>query len=158
MQTRHPSPCPGTDPRWLGAAAANACFELRDIAPRLSSLLYVPAMPDRTLQVLLDWSEIVTGEDTGSAFTLERLRIVLPALVTAFIASHTYARSDQSENDGPCIDLHDHGCGSLVGTVISHLGTIAVALHADDGRRLAGAARSDLAEHLGRIAALVMRR
>ena len=158
MQTRHPSPCPGADPRWLGPAAANACFELRDIAPLLSSLLYVPAMPDRTLQVILDWSETAGAHDAGPAFALDQLRTVLPALVTAFIASHTYTRSDQSNSSGPCIDLHDQGCGSLVGTVISHLGTIAVALHGDDGRRLAGAAQSDLVEHLGRIAILVVGR
>lgn len=158
MQNGHQSPCPGTHPRWLGPAAANACRELRDIAPSLSSLLYVPAMPDRTLHVLLAWAEIVAGEDTGSAFALDRLRTVLPALVTAFVAAHTYTRAHPGDNAGQVIDLHDQGCGRLVGTVMSHLGTIAAALHGDDGRRLACDARSDLAEHLGRIAALVVGR
>ena len=80
MQTNHGTsgrpPVPSAaraHPRWLSPAIAVAVFELRDLAPRLSSLLYVSAIPDTTVQTILDWSEEVSV-DAGRALAFDRLR------------------------------------------------------------------------------------
>ena len=100
MQTNHGTsgrpPVPSAaraHPRWLSPAIAVAVFELRDLAPRLSSLLYVSAIPDTTVQTILDWSEEVSV-DAGRALAFDRLRAVFPAFVTAFVGAHTYSRAD----------------------------------------------------------------
>ena len=156
---RRPVPAgAGAHPRWLSPAIAAAAFEIRDLAPRLSSLLYIRTLPDKTVQAILDWSEDAVSLDAGQAFALDRLRRVLPALVIAFVGAHTYSRADPGEECGRCVDLHDKGCGALVWRVMSRLELIAAALHADEGPRLVAEARSSLADHLDRIAALVMER
>ena len=155
---RRPVPAgAGAHPRWLSPAIAAAMFDLQELAPRLSSLLYVRVLPDATVQAILDWSEEASS-DAGKALTLDRLRAVFPALVTAFVGAHTYSRADPGEDGGLCVDLHDQGCGALVGAMRSRLELIAMALHGEEGRRLVAATHADLADHLDRIARLVMAR
>ena len=143
--TPNPRPVPagaGADLRWVSPAIAAAAFEIRDLAPGLTSLLYVETLPDATIQTILDWSEEVALPGAGGAFALDRLRTVLPALLTAYLGAHTYSQADPGEDGGRCVDLHDQGCGALVGAVMARLELIAAALHADEGRRLVAEARS----------------
>ena len=164
MQTRShriPGPRPvhaGAHTRWMDPAVAAAAFELQDLAPGLASLLYVGALPDATVRAILDWSEDLASSDSGRAFALERLRKVLPALVTAYLGAHTYSRADPAKERGRCIDLHDQGCGALVGAVMARLAVIAAALHGEDGRRIAAATRAGLADNLDRIATMIVAR
>ena len=156
---RRPVPAgAGAHPRWVSPAIAAAAFEIRDLAPRLSSLLYIRTLPDKTVQAILDWSEDAVSLDAGQAFALDRLRTVLPALVTAFVGAHTYSRADPGEDGDHCVDLHDQGCGVLVAAVRTRLELIAMALHGEEGRRLVAATHADLADHLDRIARLIVAR
>ena len=99
---RRPVPAgAGAHPRWVSPAIAAAAFEIRDLAPRLSSLLYIRTLPDKTVQAILDWSEDAVSLDAGQAFALDRLRTVLPALVTAFVGAHTYSRADPGRRRRP---------------------------------------------------------
>lgn len=140
----------GNPLRWADPEAAAAWYDLRGLAPRLSGLIYCGPMPDRPLPVLLDWSEAV-GSDRSDAFSIERLRAVLPALVRAFVASHTYSRSERWDGGSDVVELYDTGCGSVVGRVLPLTGLIAVALHGDEGRALVEASRAELASTLARI-------
>lgn len=141
--------------RWASPATAAVYFELRDLAPLLSGLLYSQTIPDSTLQVILDWSEAIAAPDAGSTLDLDRLRTIFPALVVAFVAGHTYARADPGENGGDCIDLYDQGCGTLVATVMALAAAITIALHGDEGQRLVVAAHADLKCHLTRITKMI---
>ena len=145
-------------PRWLAPAVAAAVLEIGDLAPRLAGLLQVAAIPDRTVKAVLDWSELVADADAGSPFSLDRLRTVLPALVTAFVGAHTYSQAGPGEDGDRCVDLHDQGCGGLVGAVMSRLELIAAELYGEAGRRLAEATRGALADDLDRITAMVLGR
>lgn len=136
--------------RWADAETAAAWYDVRELAPRLSGLIYCAPMPDGPLSTLLEWSEAVASDD-GAAFGLDRLRAVMPALVRGFVSSHTYAYSRQSGG----IDLYDAGCGRVVARVMANTAQIAMALHADDGRALVEASRSELAAALGQIHALM---
>ena len=140
--------------RWMSPATAAAYLELGELAPRLSGLLYSQTIPDSALQVILDWSEAVAATDETSSFDLDRLQALMPALVVAFIAEHSYACADP-EGIGGCIDLYDEGCGALVDRVRWLIATIAVALHGDAGQHLVEDARADLGLRLNRIAGLI---
>ena len=148
----------GNPLRWADAETAAAWFELRDLAPQLSGLIYCGPMPDEPLSVLLDWSEAVVAPDCSDAFTVDRLRAVLPALVRAFVASHTYARAERWDSGRDVVELYDAGCGSVVGRVLPLTGLIAVALHGDEGRALVEASRAELAGTLARIHELMVGR
>lgn len=139
--------------RWADPETAALYFALRDMAPELAGLIYCRSMPEARLATLLDWSELVGTKDGSDAFAIDRLRDVLPALVTAFVASHTYRPAD-----GDIVELYDAGCGSVVGRVLPMTALIAIALHGEDGRALAEAAQADLAGTLGRIHALMIGR
>jgi len=154
----HATSSAGPHPRWLSPAVAAAAFEIRDLAPGLASLLYVEVRPDATVQAILDWSEEVAFPGAVGAFALDRLRTVLPALVTAYLGAHTYSQADPGEDGGLCVDLHDRGRGALVAAMRSRLDVIATALHGEEGRRLVAATHADLADHLDRIARLIVAR
>ena len=141
--------------RWADRATAAAYYDLRDLAPQLSGLINSAAMPEAPLSVVLDWAEAVIAPEPGAAFTLERLGEVLPALVTAFLASHTYASEERREGGGDVIDLHDAGCGTVVGQVLPLTSRIAMALHGDEGRTLVQATQTDLTGSLCRIAEMI---
>ncbi len=143
------NPLPWTDPE-----TAAAWSDLRHLAPRLSGLIYCGPMPDRPLAVLLDWAEAV-GSGCSDAFAIDRLRAVLPALVGAFVASHTYSTAERWDSGGDVVELYDAGCGALVGRVLPLTGLLAVALHGDEGRALVEASRAELAGTLARIHALM---
>jgi hypothetical protein len=147
----------GNPLRWAGPETASAWYDLRGLAPKLSGLIYCAPMPDGPLSILLEWSEAV-GSDCSDAFAVERLRAVLPALVRAFVASHTYSRSERWDSGSDVVELHDAGCGSVVGRVLPLTGLIAVALHGDEGRALVEASRAELAGTLARIHELMIGR
>jgi hypothetical protein len=144
--------------RWADPETAAAFYDLRDLAPQLSRLIYCGPMPERPLSIVLDWSEAVASPDCSEAFRLDRLRDVLPALVRAFVASHTYARAERWDSGGDIVELYDAGCGSVVGRVLPLAGLIAVSLHGDAGRALVEASRAELADTLARIHALMIGR
>jgi hypothetical protein len=143
--------------RWQSPAAVEAYLKIRSLAPRLARLLYCPAIPDATLHTLLDWSEAVPLDDADSAFALDRLHRVAPALVVAFLASHRYSRPAHEDGSSHCIDLHDTGCGTLVGTILSLLATVVVALHGKEGQCLVAGVREDLVAGLNKISAMIPR-
>jgi hypothetical protein len=107
-------------------------------------------MPDGPLSVLLDWSEAVKSSDDTAAFGIERLRDVLPALVRAFVFSHTYARSER-DGGNDAVDIFDAGCGSVVSRVLAFTRLIAAAMHGEEGRALVAASRAELAGALAHI-------
>lgn len=148
----------GNPLRWADPETAAAWFDLRALAPQLSGLIYCAPMPDKALSILLDWADAVAAPDGSDAFTLARLGTVLPALVTAFVAAHTYGRPEQGDNLNEVVELYDAGCGAIVGRVMPMTGLIAVALHGDEGRQLVEAARSQLAGILGKIHTLMTNR
>lgn len=148
----------GNPLRWADPETAAAWYDLRDLAPQLSGLLYCGRMPDQPLSVLLDWSEAIASPDGMDAFTVGRLRDVLPALVRAFVASHTYAKAERWDSGRDVVELYDAGCGSVVGRVLSLTGLIAVFLHGDEGRALVEATRTELAGTLARIHELMLGR
>ena len=137
---------------------AAAWYTLRDLAPQLSGLLYCGSMPEKPLSVLLDWSEALVSEDCAAAFGLDRLGEVMPALVRAFVASHTYARAERWDSGRDVVELYDTGCGSVVGRAMALAGLIAMALHGDAGRGLVEASRAELAGTLARIHELIIGR
>jgi hypothetical protein len=145
----------GNPLRWVDPETAAAWFDLRALAPQLSGLIYCAPMPDQALSVLLNWADAVAAPDGSDAFTLARLGTVLPALVTAFVAAHTYGQGDSG---GDVVELFDAGCGAIVARVLPMAGLIAVALHGDAGRALVEASRADLARTLTRIHALMIGR
>lgn len=144
--------------RWSDPTTIGACCEIRDLAPQLSNLIYCAPMPDAPLEKVLVWSEIVTEADPEPAFSLDALRGVMPALVLAFVAAHTYSRDERSGGGGEVIDLYDAGCGSVVGRVMELAAIIAIAMHGDAGQRLVGAAHADLSDKLRSIAEFIARR
>jgi hypothetical protein len=148
----------GNPLRWADAGTAAAWYDLRELAPRLSGLMYSTTIPDQLVSVLLDWSEAVTAPDCSEAFTLDRLRAVLPALVRAFIAGHTYALGERWDTGGDVVELYDTGCGSMVGRAMGLAGLMATALHGAEGRELVEGARAELASTLSRIHELMLSR
>jgi hypothetical protein len=142
------------DLRRTSLATAALYCDLRDIAPVLSGLTHSRTIPDTALQVILDWSDTVAAPDVDPPFELDRLRALLPALVVAFVAEHTYTCAGP-DGGGGCIDLHDEGCGALVADVMELTAAIAIVRHGADGRRLVEAARADLGRHLHRITELI---
>ena len=76
--------------RWTSPAVAGASHEVKDLAPALGTLLYDPAMPEPSLQILLDWADVAADPTSMRAFDLPRIGRVLPAMVRAYIASHHY--------------------------------------------------------------------
>lgn len=141
----------GNPLRWADPETAAAWYDLRDLAPQLSGLLYCGSMPDQPLTVLLDWSEALVSQGCSAAFGLDRLGEVLPALVRAFVASHAYARVERWGGGRDVVELHDTGCGSVVGRALPLTGLIAVALHGDEGRGLVEASRAELVGTLAGI-------
>ena len=141
----------GNPLRWADPETAAVWYTLGDLAPQLSGLLYCGSMPEKPLSVLLDWSEMLMSEDCAAAFGLDRLAQVLPALVRAFVAAHTYARAERWDSGRDVVELYDTGCGSVVGRALGLAGLIAMAMHGDAGRELVEASRAELAETLARI-------
>jgi hypothetical protein len=137
---------------WMNAATASACYEIKALAPALANLLYDPVMPDRPLAILLDWAEVAIVPGSMAAFELSRVRAVLPAMVTAYIASHTYQlepadRSGESDR----LVLRDTGHGAAVARITMLLTEVVAPAHGDEGRQVGQASRSDLARALFRI-------
>ena len=108
----------GNPLRWADPETAAAWFDLRDLEPKLSGLLYCGSMPEQQLSVLLDWSEALVSQDCSAAFGLDRLGEVLPALVRAFVASHTYAKAEPWDSGRDVVELYDTGYGSVVGRAL----------------------------------------
>ena len=106
--------------RWTSPAVASACNEVKDLAPALGSLLYDPAMPEPSQQILLDWADVAADPASMRAFELSRLGRVLPAMVRAYIASHHYRleRATGQDQVSDRLVLHDMGNGAVVGRVM----------------------------------------
>jgi len=136
--------------RWASPAVASACQEAKDLAPALGSLLYDPAMPEPSLQILLDWADVAADPVSMRAFELSRLGRVLPAMVRAYIASHHYRleRAAGQDQEPDRLVLHDMGNGAVVGRVMMLLTEVIAPAHGAAGRELAQASRGDLARHL----------
>jgi hypothetical protein len=103
--------------------------------------------------VLLEWSDDLAAQDSLEAFALPRLRTVLPPMVTAFIASHTYSverAAGKASSDR--LVLHDRGNGAVVGRIMMLLTEVIAPAHGDDGRAIGEASRGDLGAQLFRIA------
>jgi hypothetical protein len=132
------------------STVASACQEVKDLAPALASLLYDPAMPEPSLQVLVDWADIAADPASIRAFELSRLGHVLPAMVRVYIASHRYRleRANGQDQEFDQLVLHDTGNGAVVGRVMMLLTEVIAPAHGAAGRELAQASRSDLARHL----------
>lgn len=141
--------------RLADLATVGVFVELRELAPQLSGLVYcAAAIPDKSLDTVLDWSAQIEAPDPARAFDLERLGMVFPALVAAFIASHTYVRI----SDRDVLELYDIGCGRLTSKIMGLTAQIAMAHHGDRGRALVEAARDDLASKLSKISDLIVGR
>jgi hypothetical protein len=136
--------------RWYSAAVAAACYDVRDLAPALGSLLYEPAVPERSLQTLLDWADVAADPATMGAFELTSIRAVLPAMVEAYVATHTYrfeASADQTKAPDRLI-LEDAGYGAVIARIMMLLTEVIAPVHGSKGRACAEESRSDLAEQL----------
>ena len=109
----------------------------KDLAPALGSLLYDPAMPEPSLQILLDWADIAANPASMRAFGLSRLGRVLPAMVRAYIASHHYRleRAADQDQESDRLVLHDTGNGAVVGRVMMLLTEVIAPAHGAAGRR-----------------------
>jgi hypothetical protein len=145
---------PGADPKfavklWSVPGAAAALVEVQALAPRLSSLLYDLAVPERSLHALLDWAEAAVEPGSLAAFELPRLQAVLPAMLTVFIATHTYRMADLG--DGPALVLDDTGHGSVVARIMALSTEVIAPLHGEEGRHLGETSRRDLGENLMKI-------
>ena len=141
--------------RLESAATAIAYDQLRDLAPRLSELIYCAAVPERQLRLILDWSADIGSPETGDALSMERLRAVAPALVVAFVAAHAYSLDKGQDERGHSLKLRDLGGGATVGDTLAVVAVIAVDLHGEEGRDIVKAAGSDLAAMLSRVAAMI---
>jgi hypothetical protein len=144
--------------RWAGPETAAAYYELCALAPQLAGLIYCRSMPEKPLSVVLDWSEDIVSPHCPDAFCFNRLREVLPALVTAFVAAYTYSRGEGWGTSNDVVELYDAGCGGVVAMALPLAGLIAVALHGEERRALAAASRDDLAATLSRIHAIMSAR
>ena len=137
--------------RWADAQTASVWFELRDLAPALAGLIHCP-VPDRHLQVVLEWADALALPDAGPALALDRLGEVLPAIVSAFVAAHTYAVAPPSADHGESLEVYDRdGCGRVVGRVLPLVSILAVSLHGDAGERLVAAIHAELLGTLHRL-------
>jgi hypothetical protein len=136
--------------RWASPAVAGACYEVKDLAPALGTLLYDPAMPEPSLQVLLDWVDVAADPTSMRAFDLSRLGRVLPAMVRAYVASHHYRleRATGQDQESDRLILADTGNGAVVGRVMMLLTEVIAPAYGAAGRGLAQTSRSDLARHL----------
>ncbi len=139
--------------RWMNSGTAAACYEVKALAPTLANLLYDPIMPERPLAAVLDWAETAAAPGSMAAFELSCLRSVLPAMVTAYVASHTYQlepAGDRNEESDRLV-LRDTGHGAVVGRIMMLLTEVVAPIHGEAGRELAQASRGDLARALFRI-------
>ena len=143
--------------RWMSSDAVSAFYEVKDLAPALSNLLYDPVVPERSLNQVLDWAEIAADPGSMSAFELPVLRDALPAIVTAFIASHSYRleRAADQDRESDRLVLHDTGNGAVVGRIMMLITEVIAPVHGDEGRDLAHESRSDLARNLHRIIEMI---
>ena len=143
--------------RWMNSGAVSACYEVKDLAPALSNLLYDSVVPELPLNQLLDWAEMAAVPGSMAAFELPVLRDALPAIVTAFIASHSYRleRATDEDREPDRLVLHDTGNGAVVGRIMMLITEVIAPVHGDKGRDLAHKSRSDLARNLHRIIEMI---
>ena len=143
--------------RRMSCGALSACHEVKDLAPALSNLLYDPVVPERPLNQLLDWAEIAADPDLMAAFELLALRDALPAIVTVFIASHSYRleRAADEDRESDRLVLHDAGNGAVVGRIMMLITEVIASVHGDAGRDLAHELRGDLARNLRSIIEMI---
>ena len=144
--------------RWMSSDAVSAFFEVKDLAPALSNLLYDPVVPERSLNQLLDWAEIAAdpGFDvrlrTARSFGM-RCRRSSPPLSPATAIGWSVTRTRTGNPTG--LSLHDTGNGAVVGRIMMLITEVIAPVHGDEGRDLAHESRSDLARNLHRIIEMI---
>lgn len=133
-----------------------------DYAPKLSSLIYNPGMPDPQLTVLLEWVDDLAAADPSSGLDLEVLTGVLPALNTAFLASFSFAGIPAQD---PCLrgrgvdlELTDRGDGQVVQRARTCAGLLAVGLHGNAGTSIVARADQELRDAMAFISDEIARR
>jgi hypothetical protein len=102
---------------------------------------------------VLDLAEIATVPGSMAAFELSHLRTVLPTMVTAYIASHTYQLEPAADRSGESdlLVLRDTGHGAAVARIMMLLAEVVAPALGDEGQELGQASGSDLARALFRI-------
>jgi hypothetical protein len=133
-----------------------------DYAPRLSTLVSNPAMPDPQLTTLLEWADDLATADPSSGLDLEVLEAVLPALNTAFLASYTFAgvpaRDPRLRGRRVDLELTDRGDGQLVQRTRACASLLAVGRHGSAGIALVARADQALRDAMDVISQAIARR
>jgi hypothetical protein len=106
------------------------------VQPALAGLVYVAALPDRTLGELLDWADALRGDRGSDALDLTTLERIMPRLLVAYLASHVYTARPVDGRGEVAVTLTDVGPGLLVERTLVHVAHVALALHHDAGKSL----------------------
>jgi hypothetical protein len=145
------------DFHWADDPGAAARHDLQVMAPLLANLAYCPSLPDKTLGEILDWSDQLEQGDLADACSAARLQSVLPALTTAYLASHTYSM-EVGENGDLQLFLHDQGTGGLLAEFQGLLVMLALFDLGCEGKQLLQDARADFTAKLRKIASMIAAR
>jgi hypothetical protein len=166
------SRAPSFDARRARAAVLEQVTDMlrADCAPRLSTLLYNPHMPEPQLAVLLAWADTLAAAnpavdpavDPAAGLGLKDLEAALPALNVAFLASFTFAGAAARDRSlrGRKVDLEltDRGGGRLVERTRTYARFIAVARHGSAGTALVARTDRELRDAMDAISRAIARR
>lgn len=130
-----------------------------DYAPRLGSLLYNERIPDRHLNVLLDWSGIIQSDSPAGGFEKDALIEVLHSLNIALLSSYAFApyidETDSAPDGKVHLDLFDLGDAVIVERTRATVSIVAAGLHGEDGVAFVRSADDELRSYLDAISKAV---
>jgi hypothetical protein len=130
---------------------------ITDYAPQLCSLVYNERIPDRHLNLILDWLSILRSRQPDEALELKVLSEIFHALNIALLSCYAFKPVVEENNPAPRgkvhFDLIDTGDALLLEKTRAAAGIIAVNFHGDEGLVLLGAAENELRQLLDAISA-----
>lgn len=143
------------------ALAGTALLMLQEeIGPELITLLYNPRIPEAHLATLLDWSELLDGDNPLPAFALEFLPELLHALNIALLSSCAFAAAPPRPGvivppGRVDLDVSDLGGALVVDRARTCALVIIAAIHGDQGIAIVRASNAEFTRLMNGISAAV---
>lgn len=155
---------PPVSPLWGHPSVAQAYITLRErCGPALGMLAFNAQLPDRSHAIILEWADDLDWGDGATVLDLPVLERVLPALLVALIACHSYSASPGVETNaegaregGITLHVTDLGNGWLVAETLNAIAVIALALHGRAGDALIARTKADLDDKLAKLALMIV--